>query len=484
MPNFRPFVSVLAIVASAGLVVSLQSQQAFNFKVGTQPKSVDLTVSARDLSVSCPGGALRLGGSTGLKVGKVDRYGNSYVDVGQDLNASQQLQVKLAKSSRYDDLNVSKVSRLANSQGLNLIARDNKQNAPQSSVLLSAIQTQLLNGSTVSGLGAVTCQPAAAEQWLVGAETMTGRESILILQNSTDLDATANLSVFTEGGLLDSASLSGIVVNANDFAVVPLATLAPKAKTIAIQVKSSGGAITAWVQQKTTRGLANGGFDYIASQPEASTKLSIPGLFVRGAKKAEQLIASNSDYQDLVPSLHIFVPGNETATFTAQVISSTAGSFGTVIKQTVDANKIARFDIPGLADGDYSILIDSDQPIQATVNFSRVVGSKTDFAYLVPAQAETVKRALVAPLGLVTKLSLVNPGDQPAKVKLGGASQSEITLDRASAAQILVKAGSLVTVESDVAVAASLVLDASGSVAVANLLNYSNLPTKVSVLVR
>jgi hypothetical protein len=239
------------------------------------------------------------------------------------------------------------------------------------------------------------------------------------------------------------------------------------------------------VQQKTTRGLSAGGIDYISAQPAASTELTLPGLMLRGSTNAEKLIQGNSDYRDLIPSLHVFVPGDEAATFTAQITSATEGSYGTVIKQTVEGGQINRFEILGLSDGDYAVLVDSDVPIQAVVQFSRVSPAlSSDFAYLTPAPALAEPRTIVAPTGFISRLSLANHSDDIATVTISGSGTRSIKVEKASATQVLLTPGQRVTVASDARVAATLVLDAGGAVSSANLIDYRNKGSEVRVLVR
>jgi len=475
----------LAGSIAAALFLSLGSSSGFNLDIGSQPIAADLSVRASDLSLSCPGSYIRIGGSSGIKVGNLDRVSSATVSVLQQLQSPQRLVAKRNGNSEALPLELPKVSRLAASNALTLTVQDENGTAEQSSNLLSVSQTQSIRVESASGLMGATCQPAGNEQWLVGAETLVGRESILILQNSTNLEAMADLEVFTDSGKLTGSGLAGLVVAANDFTVVPLASLAPKAKTLAIKVTSSGGAITAWVQQKTTRGLSNGGIDLISAQPTAATQLAIPGLFIRGSKVAENLIAANPDYTDLIASLHIFVPGDVEANITAQVISSTPGAFGTVIKQTVAAQHSNRFALEGLTDGDYSVVVDSDQPIQAEVVFSRVAKSKTpDFAYLSPSPAISTRRSIVAPANALTRLSILNPTGEAATVTVRATTNQVFTLDKLSATQIFIEAGSAVSIESDKSVAATLVVDADSAVTALNLIDYRNLASNVSVLVR
>lgn len=485
MNKSHPIFATLATALAAGVLVGTSTLKLPQLQFGDQPKAATLEVKPKDLELSCPGAALRTGGTNGLKVGKLDRVGAATVNFRQTLTDEQELQSKLLGSPQLTILNIGQVAGQSAPTGLSLIAHDPAGSASQSSSLLAALQTQKLQSDSISGLLAATCQPAASEQWLIGAETTVGRESLLILQNSTNLDASADLELFAEGGQVQATGLNAISVPANDFTVVPLASFAPKAKTLAVHVVSKGGAISAWIQQKTTRGLTNGGADLITSQGPAANVQVLPGLFVRGSALATRLIASNPDYQDLTPALHVFVPGVTDATVTIQVISSNANVFGTVVKQTVQAGRINRIEIPGLSDGDYAVIVQSDQPVQAEAIFSRVVSGKTpDFAYIAPAPSISNDRSAVVPAQSVSRLSVVNPGNAAVTLKVEGAANATVKLEAFSALQLPLPAGKGFTISSDGAVAAALVVDEGGAVAVSQLLDYANEASQVSVLVR
>ncbi|MFM6980325.1 MAG: DUF5719 family protein [Micrococcales bacterium] len=456
------------------------------WQIGSQPTAKQLEVKPKDLSLACPGAIVRLGGSNGVKIGELDRIGTANIYFGSNLQGSQNLLLQVLQENQPQKLGGGSLdSSYSRAQGSLLTVQDEAGSAKQSSNLLSAVQTQKLADETTSGLTGVSCQPALYEQWVVGADTTTGREAILLLQNNTSVDASVDVQIFTDGGQLESSAASGISVPANDFATLPLASFAPKAKAIALHITSRGAAIGAWVQQRTTRGLARGGVEFIPAQKQAETSLTIPGLFIRGSEAAQKLIQQNSDYQDLTPSLQVYVPGEVAANVTVQVVSSSEDAYGTVLKQTIDAGKINRFEIPGLLDGDYAILVDSDQPIFVEGQMSRVQASKSpDFAYLTPAELLTGDRATVVPAGTISRISLLNPSDEQVTVKLSGAYSASVVLDKFSATSLLLASGQSLRISSDQPVASSIVIDAAGAVSVVPTLTYQNTGQTVSVLVR
>lgn len=379
--------AVVLVVLSATVLVSPN----FSLISAQIPDARQLEVKARDLQLVCPGGVYQSGGSSGTKLG-------SFVSLGTG-----------TVSSRFANPNPTQVSLVKD--GSVFTVADPQGLAQQGSMLLNANQIQLVGGSEIAGLTGAACQRPASEQWLVGGDTDTGRESLLILKNPTAVDARVDLEIFAEGGRVSAPGLTGIAVVAGKTVVLPISSYAPKTRTMVTHVSSSGGSIAAWIQQKTIRGLAASGVDYVSPSVESSKKLVIPGLFIRGSQDAAALAAANQDFVDLKPVLRVFVPGTKPATVTAQIMGASATTFGTVIRQSVNGGQVADLAIDGLADGDYIAVIDSNVPVQASVRLSRTDKAKkpvSDFTWLQAVPAFKSAQAITIPPVGISKLSVFN----------------------------------------------------------------------------
>jgi hypothetical protein len=232
-------------------------------------------------------------------------------------------------------------------------------------------------------------------------------------------------------------------------------------------VTSKGGAIAAWIQQRTVRGLSAGGVDYVSPSPEFSKNQVVPGIFIRGAKVANKLISQNSDYQDLVPAIRIFVPGSEQATVTVQVTGSNAKTFGTVIRETVEPGTVRDLEIPGLKDGDYVAVVSADVEIQSAVRLGRVTATTApDFTWIPAAEKFTGKRNITAPSIGITKVCSYNE-------KTG-----QITVS------VLAPGATYAFTESTNPFYANLIVDVDGTVANLSVLDQKNAGGKVAVNVR
>jgi hypothetical protein len=451
----------LVVAAIAGL---FWFAPQFSLTVGDVPAADVLKVKAQDLSLVCPGGAYRTGGATGTKLGAFEPVGNP--EINSDFNGPVGTSMLI--------------------RGTQLTAVDPAGLADQSSVLLNANQLQMVASDGLDGLTAAACQRPTNNLWFIGGDTSTGRESLLIIKNITKVDSTVSLEIFNERGKVTGTGMSGISVAAGKTTVIPLASYVPKTKTFTTHVVSRGGLVAAWVQQKTIRGLAAGGVDYIAPTSSFAATQTIPGVFVRGAADAQKLLG-NPDFADLVPTLRVFVPGTKPATITAQILGSTAKTFGTVVRQTIPAGTTADFALPGLQDGDFVAIVKSDVPVGSAIRLHRVVKTKVDFAWLTSAAAQRAVVGFTVPASGISKLSLANPSSSVVDLRVvqGGSATSAFKIPAAGQLTLKFAPGSkLQLFGNDKSFYATMIVDVNGAVASLPLLDYKNPGGQVSVMVR
>jgi hypothetical protein len=353
-------------------------------------------------------------------------------------------------------------------------------------VLLNANQIQSVNTDGLTGLTGAACQRPTNSLWFIGGDTSTGRESLLIVKNVTKVDSTVNLEIFNERGLVTGSGMSGISVPAGKTTVIPLASYVPKTKTFVTHVVSRGGLVAAWIQQKTIRGLAAGGVDYVSPSAGFGKTQVIPGVFVRGAADAAKL-AANADFADLVPTLRVFVPGSKPATVTAQVIGSTPTTYGTVVRQTIPAGTTADIALPGLADGDFVAIVKSDEAVGSAIRLHRVVKKSVDFAWLTAAESHTGVVGLSVPTAGISKLSLANPSNSDIDLRLVQNGGSPANFKIPAAGQLTLKFAPSTKLElsgNAKALLGTLIVDIDGSLAAVPLVDYKNPGGEVAVMVR
>lgn len=443
------------LVAAAGITLL----PIGTFQIGNAPTAAEYDVQARALSLICPGAALNTGGTSGTAVGEFNRIGSASISSTSVVGVSS-----------------------SDVGGATLLTAAGESD--QGSAALNAGQVQNASSPTLNGLLGASCQAPSTAHWLLGGDTATGRETLLLLSNPGAVPATVNLRVFAEGAEVTASGLSGIAVSAGATQVVPLSSVIPETRAFAVEVQSRGAAVGAWLQQRTVRGLLYAGADFVSPLTEIGTSLTVPGILIRGSKDAAELITTKSDYEDIVPALRVFNPSDKTATFTAQIFGANEKTFGTVIRETIPAHSTQDFAISGLADGDYAAFISSDESIAAAVRLPRTDKAKkpnTDFTWLQSAQPLSGTQQITVPRAGISKLSLTNPSSKSATVLINGTS---LKLRSQGIAILKVDAGAVNVKVTEGEVAANLVVDISGSVTNLGLVDYRNSGSRISVVVR
>ncbi|CAB4680161.1 MAG: hypothetical protein F2660_01040 [Actinobacteria bacterium] len=467
---------IIFVLAVAAVFVS-----PVTIQVGRVVNSPQLTVQARDLNLICPGAAINSGGTSGTSVGSFSRIGAANV-FGTVAAGAETFEQRYLADGYYDSYSAETFNTISQDGTVFATRGDSGE---QGSTMINVGQVQKAVSPRLNGLLAASCQAPSPEIWLLGGSSATGRETLLLLANPSLVDITVSLEVFSEGGPVQASGLSGISISAGTQTVVPLSSLIPETRTFAIHVSSSSGAVAAWLQQRTVRGLLYSGVDFVSPATVFAESMVIPGILIRGAADAAELKASNPDYSDLTPVLRVFNSGESTATFTAQIIGATEKTFGTVIQDSVSAKTVQDFEIPALANGDYSAFLNADQKITASIRLVRTDKTKspnTDFTWLQAAETFVGSRQLTVPSTGISKLTVVNANEEPAKVTVNGVARviaaSSMLVIRVDNAKILT------IVAEDRPVAANLVVDVDGMIGNYSLVNYKNLGGQVSVRVR
>ncbi len=472
------FRRILAAALVAGAAVAfLINPLSLKLQVGDPAKPIAISAQARDLSVVCPGALYRAGGSSGTSL-EVSRAGAATIS-GYFANTPNLRLVERRVVQDAPTLSGLLGGSLVDAKSLTV--QDPGGVAVQGSSLLAVSQTQVAALSNLAGLAAANCVRPSSDSWLVGGDTSPGRETLLILSNPSDVDSTVNLEILGSGGPVAAPGLTSISVPKSKTTVVPISGVAPNLATFAVHVVSSGGALGAWLQVRTMRGLVAGGVDLIGPSSEQSKSLVVPGIFLRGVTDAAKLSAGNPAYSDLTPMLRITSTSKKQTTVTAQILGANAKSFGTVIQQVVAPNSTLDIPITGLEDGDFVAFIDSTEPVRAAVRFNRTNSKKTDLAWAPAVLPLKNKLVFNAPAGAISKLAIANPGKVSATVTVG--SQT-VTVPAASSVSVVAPAGRASSISSTVPISASEVIDVGGLVAVIPVLDYKNLGGQLKVLVR
>lgn len=238
--------------------------------------------------------------------------------------------------------------------------------------------------------GAVACSAPVTSQWFIGATADITSKGSLNLVNSGLGKGIVTVNVFGDDGAITPRD---VLVNANSVLNLPLVSLAPGSKKIAINIKAKSGRINAFVVDERGRGLRALGGDLVNPSADPAKILQIPAI----PQQVNRNVATPH-------TLRLFVPGAIDARISAE-IRSTDGTFAPLgINGKVIANQKV-VEIPmniKMASGKFALYISSDQPILGSVFTQTVSQGKSDFIW--STSAAELKPFTLATNGLAPTL--------------------------------------------------------------------------------
>ena len=253
--------------------------------------------------------------------------------------------------------------------------------------------------------GAVACIAPITQQWFIGASADVTSKGSLTIVNSGLGKALVQISLFTENGSQANRSIS---IRANSFTTLPLTTLVPGAKSIAIGVLPLTGRVNAFVIDERGKGLRALGGDLVNSVEAPTRSVVIPAIPQQTGKKSS------------TPHLlRILVPGQVSAHISA-TIASTDGIFppAGIDGKTIPAGKVIEIPLDyQMASGKFALIINSDQPLLASVFSKTLVNGKGDFVWSTSAPQ-------------LTPFTLAVTGVSPTLVFTGGSIRVKAQLTR------------------------------------------------------
>lgn len=341
----------------------------------------------------------------------------------------------------------------------NMDATENEANTPSQRLILAppdsgsepgilaGSQSQTVNSADFVGFAASECVKAAAESWLVGGSTQTGRTTLLSLNNPSKVSSTVKLTIYSENGLVTAAGTDGIVVPPGGRRVFSLAAFAPGIASPVVQVESIGGQIAASIQQSIVRTLTPGGIDVLTASTSLSTLTVIPGIVMVGQSDVDSATAL-SGYGDLAAAMRVFVPGKGNTNITVTAIREDGKSPGQSSTQSVERGIVTDLPLGGFADGTWTLSVASGSPAVAavrtsTVTLDRAAGAapdaatgevpisvaSTDFAWFVGAPMLTSNTLVSVAPGPAPTLHLFNAGTSGASVTINATAGAGTTVN-------------------------------------------------------
>lgn len=236
-------------------------------------------------------------------------------------------------------------------------AKTNRLLTNSSSVIVDGEGTSSMAWISKSGIwaGGVNCLAPQEQQFFVGATADVSSKAKLVVINAGLSSSIVDVITFSESGSFKKT----ITVGKNQVFSLNVVSLAPGAKSVAMQVIPRTGRVTSYLVDERGRGLRVLGGDIVNSQSGLNKNLWIPG------------IAHSSNNKSHV--LRILNPGGAATMITVEVLSKD----GRYIPVGLDNRKISGGKVADIAfdfdskQSSFGVRINSDLPIAASV-FSRV----------------------------------------------------------------------------------------------------------------
>ena len=273
----------------------------------------------------------------------------------------------------------------------------------------------------LAGLAAANCQAPGNDMWIMGARTTVGATAVLRLTNPSASAATVDLELYGSKGRVEGTGTRGILVPPGETKSLVLAGLAANEPAVAVHVRSSGGPVTAVVQQNILRGLTPGGVELIQPASAASPQQVVSGVRIQNPA-ATKKIAGQRGFEFVTPAVQVTVPGSTNAVVSVRVL----GPGGDVPIDgggvfTVPAGSVGQLPLAALAEGTYTVEVTADVSVVAGVVSSRVgeADKPVDIAVAPSGERLGSEHLAVLPPNSTSMLTFAAPAGS-AEVRLTG----------------------------------------------------------------
>jgi hypothetical protein len=220
----------------------------------------------------------------------------------------------------------------------------------------------------------VPCSVSNGEQWFVGGSGGLTSKSFLYIINSGFSESAVDLEIFTLNGPIESKL---VTVPQNSTKKIAIDSLVPGEESIALAVKTRSGRVSSYLFDERKKGLKALGADFVAPVGQARKQVVIPAISGLFGKLSQN---TNS----VSHTLRLLVPSSIDANVDISV-NSDDGKFIPVGLSQLNIKSQRVFNVPlafAPTNQPFSIIIESDQPILASVlsNFSYGKSSEISWA--------------------------------------------------------------------------------------------------------
>ena len=282
---------------------------------------------------------------------------------------------------------VSSIATLTNSKVNRRLVdgRSKKLNPGKSSVIVLTTEAVLVEGNAGTAItfannawkSVVPCSVSNGMQWFVGGSGALTSKSFLYIVNSGFSESVVDLEIFTPNGALEPRSVS---IPQNSTKKLSVDSLIPGEDIIVIGVKTISGRVSSYLFDERKKGLKSLGADFIAPIGSSSKKVTISAISGLTRKLVSQ--ANSASH-----SMRLLVPGKIDANISV-TINSNDGNFVPIGLAELNIKSQRVLNIPltfAPTNQAFSIIIDSDQPLLASVLSTFTYGKSSEIAWATAA---------------------------------------------------------------------------------------------------
>jgi len=219
----------------------------------------------------------------------------------------------------------------------------------------------------------VPCSVSNGEQWFVGGSGGLTSKSFLYIVNSGFSESAVDLELFTLNGPIESKLVS---VPQNSTKKIAIDSLVPGEESIALAVKTRSGRVSSYLFDERKKGLKALGADFVAPAGQARKQVVIPAISGLFGKLSQN---TNS----VSHTLRLLVPSSIDANVDISV-NSDDGKFIPVGLSQLKIKSQRVFNVPlafAPTNQPFSLIIESDQPILASVLSNFSYGKSSEIAW-------------------------------------------------------------------------------------------------------
>lgn len=219
----------------------------------------------------------------------------------------------------------------------------------------------------------VPCSVSNGEQWFVGGSGGLTSKSFLYIVNSGFSESAVDLELFTLNGPIESKL---VTVPQNSTKKIAIDSLVPGEESIALAVKTKSGRVSSYLFDERKKGLKALGADFVAPVGQARKQVvisAISGLFGK--------LSQNTN--SVSHTLRLLVPSSIDANVDISV-NSDDGKFIPVGLSQLNIKSQRVFNVPlafAPTNQPFSLIIESDQPILASVLSNFSYGKSSEIAW-------------------------------------------------------------------------------------------------------